>query len=113
MRQSRWGSAETLCNGIKKRRRCGLFLPEAIKMDDLGGWPRHHHLCRLLAFHGYNRDGGGLAERTAVRADMIHRLPPGFSPPRIRMATAAVVRLPSDTERSGPPTISLPKKDSS
>ena len=38
------------------------------------------HLCRRLAFHGYNRAGGGLAERTVVREDMVHVLPAGLSP---------------------------------
>ena len=38
------------------------------------------HLCRRLAFHGYNRAGGGLAERTVVRRDMVHVLPDGLSP---------------------------------
>ncbi len=38
------------------------------------------HLCRRLAFHGYNRAGGGLSERTVVREDMVHVLPAGLSP---------------------------------
>jgi (R,R)-butanediol dehydrogenase/meso-butanediol dehydrogenase/diacetyl reductase len=38
------------------------------------------HLCRRLAFHGYNRAGGGLAERTVVRRDMVHVLPDGLTP---------------------------------
>ena len=33
----------------------------------------------LLAFHGYNRAGGGLAEYTVVRRTMAHRLPPGMT----------------------------------
>jgi (R,R)-butanediol dehydrogenase/meso-butanediol dehydrogenase/diacetyl reductase len=37
------------------------------------------HLCRKLAFHGYNRAGGGLADRTVVRRDMVHVLPDGVS----------------------------------
>jgi (R,R)-butanediol dehydrogenase/meso-butanediol dehydrogenase/diacetyl reductase len=36
--------------------------------------------CGLLAFHGYNRNGGGLAEFTVVRRSMAHKLPPGMSP---------------------------------
>ena len=35
---------------------------------------------------------------------------PGFSPPRMRMATAAVCRLVSATRRSGPPTISARRR---
>lgn len=35
--------------------------------------------CPLLAFHGYNRAGGGLAEYTVVKRSMAHRLPPGMS----------------------------------
>jgi len=31
--------------------------------------------CGLLAFHGYNREGGGLAEFTVVRRSMAHKLP--------------------------------------
>jgi (R,R)-butanediol dehydrogenase / meso-butanediol dehydrogenase / diacetyl reductase len=40
----------------------------------------HYNHCRLLAFHGYNRAGGGLAEYTVVRRSMAHRLPPPLSP---------------------------------
>jgi len=35
--------------------------------------------CGLLAFHGYNRDGGGLAEFTTVRRSMAHKLPRDMS----------------------------------
>jgi (R,R)-butanediol dehydrogenase/meso-butanediol dehydrogenase/diacetyl reductase len=35
--------------------------------------------CGLLAFHGYNRRAGGLAQYTVVRRKMAHRLPPGMS----------------------------------
>ena len=35
--------------------------------------------CGLLAFHGYNRDGGGLAEFTVVRRSMAHKLPKGMT----------------------------------
>jgi (R,R)-butanediol dehydrogenase/meso-butanediol dehydrogenase/diacetyl reductase len=31
--------------------------------------------CGLLAFHGYNRSGGGLAQFTTVRRAMAHKLP--------------------------------------
>jgi (R,R)-butanediol dehydrogenase/meso-butanediol dehydrogenase/diacetyl reductase len=31
--------------------------------------------CGMLAFHGYNRDGGGLAQFTTVRRSMAHKLP--------------------------------------
>ena len=40
----------------------------------------HYNHCRLLAFHGYNRAGGGLAEYTVVRRSMAHRLPSALSP---------------------------------
>ena len=40
----------------------------------------HYNHCRLLAFHGYNREGGGLAEYTVVRRSMAHRLPVALSP---------------------------------
>ncbi len=39
---------------------------------------RYNH-CGLLAFHGYNRAGGGLAQYTVVRRSMAHKLPPGMS----------------------------------
>jgi len=35
--------------------------------------------CGLLAFHGYNRNGGGLAEFTVVRRSMAHKLPHGMT----------------------------------
>ncbi len=35
---------------------------------------RYNH-CSLLAFHGYNRNGGGLAQYTVVRRSMAHKLP--------------------------------------
>jgi (R,R)-butanediol dehydrogenase/meso-butanediol dehydrogenase/diacetyl reductase len=37
------------------------------------------HLCRLIAFHGYSRSGGGLSDYTVVRRDMVHVLPVGLS----------------------------------
>ncbi len=40
----------------------------------------HYNHCPLLAFHGYNRAGGGLAEYTVVRRKMAHRLPPAMTP---------------------------------
>ena len=40
---------------------------------------RYNH-CGLLAFHGYNRRSGGLAEFTVVRRAMAHRLPRGMTP---------------------------------
>jgi (R,R)-butanediol dehydrogenase/meso-butanediol dehydrogenase/diacetyl reductase len=36
--------------------------------------------CPVLALHGYNRSGGGLAEYTVVRRVMAHRLPAGMTP---------------------------------
>jgi (R,R)-butanediol dehydrogenase/meso-butanediol dehydrogenase/diacetyl reductase len=39
---------------------------------------RYNH-CGLLAFHGYNRSGGGLADFTVVRRSMAHKLPQGMS----------------------------------
>jgi (R,R)-butanediol dehydrogenase/meso-butanediol dehydrogenase/diacetyl reductase len=36
--------------------------------------------CPLVALHGYNRGGGGLAEYTVVRRSMAHRLAPGLTP---------------------------------
>lgn len=40
---------------------------------------RYNH-CALLAFHGYNRAGGGLAQFTVVRRSMAHPLLPGMTP---------------------------------
>jgi (R,R)-butanediol dehydrogenase / meso-butanediol dehydrogenase / diacetyl reductase len=42
------------------------------------GLGQYNH-CPTLAFHGYNRAGGGLAEFTVVKRVMAHRLPPGLS----------------------------------
>lgn len=36
--------------------------------------------CGLLAFHGYNRNGGGLAQYTVVRRSMAHKLPRALTP---------------------------------
>jgi len=35
--------------------------------------------CGLLAFHGYNRAGGGLAQFTCVKRPMAHKLPQGMT----------------------------------
>jgi (R,R)-butanediol dehydrogenase/meso-butanediol dehydrogenase/diacetyl reductase len=35
--------------------------------------------CPLVAFHGYNRRGGGLAEYTVVKRGMAHKLLPGLT----------------------------------
>ena len=35
--------------------------------------------CSLLAFHGYNRNGGGLSQFTVVRRSMAHKLPGSLS----------------------------------
>ncbi|MEP7244231.1 MAG: 2,3-butanediol dehydrogenase [Gammaproteobacteria bacterium] len=35
--------------------------------------------CGLLAFHGYNRGSGGLAEFSVVKRSMAHKLPPGMT----------------------------------
>jgi (R,R)-butanediol dehydrogenase/meso-butanediol dehydrogenase/diacetyl reductase len=35
--------------------------------------------CPILALHGYNRKGGGLADYTVVRRSMAHRLPRGMN----------------------------------
>jgi len=40
---------------------------------------RYNH-CSLLAFHGYNRKGGGLSEFTVVRRSMAHLLPRSMTP---------------------------------
>jgi (R,R)-butanediol dehydrogenase/meso-butanediol dehydrogenase/diacetyl reductase len=42
------------------------------------GLGQYNH-CPLVAFHGYNRTGGGLAQFTVVRRRMAHRLPPGVT----------------------------------
>ncbi|HEY2679477.1 MAG TPA: 2,3-butanediol dehydrogenase, partial [Steroidobacteraceae bacterium] len=39
----------------------------------------HYNHCPILAFHGYNRNGGGLADYTVVRRSMAHRLPRGMA----------------------------------
>lgn len=40
----------------------------------------HYNHCSLLAFHGYNRKGGGLSEFTVVRRSMAHVLPQSLTP---------------------------------
>lgn len=40
----------------------------------------HRHLCRQIAFHGFNREGGGLAELTVVTEGMLHPLPENITP---------------------------------
>jgi len=42
------------------------------------GLGQYNH-CPLVAFHGYNRAGGGLAQFTVVKRRMAHRLPPEVS----------------------------------
>lgn len=42
------------------------------------GSGQYNH-CALLALHGYNRAGGGLADYTVVKRSMAHRLPLGVS----------------------------------
>lgn len=48
-------------------------------IETCGRCPRclagYRHLCRVIAFHGYNRDGGGLADLTVVPRTMVHVLP--------------------------------------
>ncbi|HZF15112.1 MAG TPA: 2,3-butanediol dehydrogenase [Steroidobacteraceae bacterium] len=39
----------------------------------------HYNHCALVAFHGYNREGGGLSDFTVVRRSMAHKLPPGVT----------------------------------
>jgi (R,R)-butanediol dehydrogenase/meso-butanediol dehydrogenase/diacetyl reductase len=40
----------------------------------------HYNHCPLVAFHGYNREGGGLSDYTVVRRSMAHKLPKGVTP---------------------------------
>jgi (R,R)-butanediol dehydrogenase/meso-butanediol dehydrogenase/diacetyl reductase len=42
------------------------------------GSGQYNH-CPLVAFHGYNRAGGGLAEYTVVKRRMAHRMPAGMT----------------------------------
>jgi (R,R)-butanediol dehydrogenase / meso-butanediol dehydrogenase / diacetyl reductase len=42
------------------------------------GLGQYNH-CPLLAFHGYNRSGGGLAQYTVVKRRMAYKLPPQLS----------------------------------
>lgn len=39
----------------------------------------HYNHCALVAFHGYNREGGGLSDFTVVRRSMAHKLPKGVT----------------------------------
>ncbi|MGH8262448.1 MAG: 2,3-butanediol dehydrogenase [Steroidobacterales bacterium] len=40
----------------------------------------HYNHCALVAFHGYNREGGGLSDFTVVRRSMAHKLPKNVTP---------------------------------
>lgn len=51
------------------------------------------HLCKLIAFHGYNRSGGGLSERTVVPRSMIHVAPAGLSREHAALAEPMAVAL--------------------
>ncbi len=55
------------------------------------------NLCRLVAFHGYHRDGGGLAEYTVVPRAMVHAVPPGVTPDQAALAEPLAVALRSVT----------------
>jgi (R,R)-butanediol dehydrogenase / meso-butanediol dehydrogenase / diacetyl reductase len=37
------------------------------------------HLCQIITFHGVISGGGGLSQRTAIPASMVHRLPSSLS----------------------------------
>ena len=64
----------------------GLAIGDLVAVDPLescGGclWclaGQYNH-CPLVALHGYNRGGGGLAEYTVVRRSMAYRLLPGLT----------------------------------
>jgi (R,R)-butanediol dehydrogenase/meso-butanediol dehydrogenase/diacetyl reductase len=53
----------------------------------------HRHLCRQIAFHGYHRAGGGLAEYTVVPRSMVHRAPAGLSRQHAALAEPMAVAL--------------------
>jgi len=40
----------------------------------------HYNHCPTLAFHGYNRSSGGLADYTVIKRRMAHKLPVGITP---------------------------------
>jgi (R,R)-butanediol dehydrogenase / meso-butanediol dehydrogenase / diacetyl reductase len=59
-----------------------LVAVEPLETCGACGWciaGQYNH-CPNLALHGYNREGGGLAEFTVVRRLMAHRLPTGMTP---------------------------------
>jgi (R,R)-butanediol dehydrogenase / meso-butanediol dehydrogenase / diacetyl reductase len=75
------GEVVELGEGVEDLRRGDLVAVEPVETCGhchycLSG--RYNH-CGLLAFHGYNRSGGGLAEYTVVRRSMAHKLPPGIT----------------------------------
>jgi (R,R)-butanediol dehydrogenase/meso-butanediol dehydrogenase/diacetyl reductase len=51
------------------------------------------HLCRQIAFHGYNRSGGGLSEYTVVPRSMVHLAPAGVSREHAALAEPMAVAL--------------------
>lgn len=50
-------------------------------------------LCRDVAFHGFHRDGGGLADYTVVPQYMVHRVPPSVSADEAALAEPLAVAL--------------------
>jgi (R,R)-butanediol dehydrogenase / meso-butanediol dehydrogenase / diacetyl reductase len=58
------------------------------------------NLCDRLAFHGLSTNGGGLAEHTVVRREMIHLVPAGLTPEAAAMVEPLSVAWHA-VERSG------------
>jgi len=63
-----------------------LALGDLVAVDPLEGCGHciycgsgQYNHCPLVALHGYNRAGGGLADFTVVRRHMAHRLAPGMT----------------------------------
>src|SRR5277367_11219 len=76
------GEVVSLGSGVEDLSRGDLVAVEPLETCGSCLWcaaGQYNH-CPVVAFHGYNRAGGGLAEYTVVRRSMAHRLPPGMTP---------------------------------
>jgi (R,R)-butanediol dehydrogenase/meso-butanediol dehydrogenase/diacetyl reductase len=75
------GEVVSLGAGVEDLARGDLVAVEPIETCGCCVWCRagQYNHCPKLALHGYNRQGGGLAEFTVVRRSMAHRLPAGVT----------------------------------
>lgn len=89
------GTVADLGDGVTDLEVGALVAVEPIETCGACARCRHgqRHLCRTIAFHGYNRAGGGLSERTVVPRSMLHVAPPGLSREHAALAEPMAVAL--------------------